>query len=128
MLISLFFALLNLKVEFAPPVGYKEPERYKKQEEDMSVDPEDMMPQPSGFVAFQGTGNRLDGKKRKDSTSSDTTSMKPVYVRGIPDYDYEIGFLRFIRRNDKVDPNKDKEENEQFKPFSGTGFSLRRRE
>lgn len=59
----------------------------------MSVDPADMMPEPSGFVAFRGQGNRLDGKRRKDSTSSDPVPPKPTYVRGIPDYDYEIGMF-----------------------------------
>lgn len=99
----------------------------KKQEEDMSVDPADLMPAPSGFVAFAGAGNRLDGKKRKDSTSSDIVIPKQAYVRGIPDYDYEVGFLRFIRRNDRNNSVKDKEENE-FKAFSGTGFSLKKRD
>lgn len=125
---STFFRLLNSQVEFAPPVGYKEPEKPKKKEEDMMVDPADMMPEPSGFVAFRGTGNRLDGKRRKDSTSNDASSSKPVYVRGIPDYDYEVGFLRFIRRIDKGENSKEKEETEEFRPFSGTGFCLKRRE
>lgn len=48
---------------------FLEPQVEKKQEEEMSVDPAEMMPEPSGFVAFKGAGNRLDGKKRKDSTS-----------------------------------------------------------
>lgn len=33
----------------------------------MAVDPAEFMPEPSGFVAFKGAGNRLDGKKRKDT-------------------------------------------------------------
>lgn len=112
----------DMNVEFAAPIGYKEPERHK-QEEDMSVDPADLMPEPTGFVPFGGTGNRLDGKKRKDSSSSDAPPPKPVYVRGIPDYDYEIGTLHFIRRTMKQ--NSKEMENSEFKPFSGTGFVLR---
>lgn len=89
----------------------------------MIVDPADLMPEPTGFVAFRGAGNRLDGKKRKDSGSTDSVPVKPVYVRGIPDYDYTIGTLRFIRRSTK--PCRDSESSSQFKAFSGTGFSIR---
>ena len=89
----------------------------------MAVDPADLMPEPTGFVAFRGAGNRLDGKKRKDSATSDIIPPKPVYVRGIPDYDYQIGTLRFIRRSTK--PGKESEESSQFRDFSGTGFSMK---
>ncbi|KAL1502588.1 hypothetical protein ABEB36_007711 [Hypothenemus hampei] len=116
----------DMNVEFAAPVGYKEPEPIKKKEEEMAVDPAEFMLEPSGFIAFKGTGNRLDGKKRKDSSSTDQTTHKPVYVRGIPDYDYEIGTLKFIRTTIKP-KNNGTEENDEFKPFSGTGFSLRNR-
>lgn len=91
----------------------------------MVIDPADLMPEPSGFVAFRGQGNRLDGKKRKDSTSLDAPQPKPVYVRGIPDYDYQIGTLRFIRGIEKPGGSKDKE-NEEFKVFSGAGFTLKK--
>lgn len=94
----------------------------------MAVDPAELMPAPSGFVAFAGAGNRLDGKKRKDSATSDIVIPKQAYVRGIPDYDYEIGFLHFIRRSEKNNVVKDKEENGEFKAFSGTGFSLKKRD
>jgi len=116
----------DMNVEFAAPVGYKEPEVVKKHEEEMAVDPSDLMPEPSGFVAFKGAGNRLDGKKRKDSTSAEQSAHKPVYVRGIPDYDYQIGTLKFIRTTVKQ-KNNETSENDEFKPFSGAGFSLRSR-
>lgn len=115
--------MVLLQVEFAPPVGYKEPVKHKKEDEEMAVDPADLMPEPVGFVAFRGAGNRLDGKKRKDSASSDVLPSKPVYVRGIPDYDYQIGTLRFIRRSTK--PDKENEPSSQFRAFSGTGFSMK---
>ncbi|XP_060516558.1 ubiquitin fusion degradation protein 1 homolog [Cylas formicarius] len=117
----------DMNVDFAPPVGYKEPEMVKKQQEEtMAVDPADLMPEPSGFVAFKGAGNRLDGKKKKESSASESPLPKPVYVRGIPDYDYEIGTLKFIRRTVKQKSNQN-EESDEFKPFSGAGFSLRSR-
>lgn len=114
-------------MEFAPPVGYKEPEQVKKADEEMAIDPADLMPEPSGFVAFSGHGNRLDGKRRKDSSSSESAPPKPTYVRGIPDYDYQIGTLRFIRWGGKASTSKDPDESNDFKAFSGTGFSLKKR-
>ncbi|XP_049825026.1 ubiquitin recognition factor in ER-associated degradation protein 1 isoform X2 [Aethina tumida] len=116
----------DMNVEFEAPVGYKEPEQLKKEDEEMSVDPSDLMPEPSGFVAFRGAGNRLDGKKRKDSTSDEKTVQKPKYVRGIPDYDWEIGTLRFMRKSTKP-TNKESNEGIDFKAFSGNGFSLKGR-
>lgn len=91
----------------------------------MAVDPSELMPEPSGFVAFRGQGNRLDGKRRKDSGSADPSPSKPVYVRGIPDYDYQIGTLKFIRHT-KPQKDNSKESNEEFKPFQGKAFSLRK--
>lgn len=86
----------DMNVEFAPPVGYKEPKAVERKVEN-EVDPADLMPEQSGFIAFKGEGNRLDGKKKKDSSPTENTVEKPVYVRGIPDYDYQIGTLRFLR-------------------------------
>ncbi|XP_022901044.1 ubiquitin fusion degradation protein 1 homolog isoform X2 [Onthophagus taurus] len=118
----------DMNVEFAPPVGYKEQEHTKKvEEEEMAVDPADLMPEPSGFVAFRGQGNRLDGKKRKDSTSNDVPTAKPTYIRGIPDYDYQVGSLRFIRRiNERPSSSKETDAGEEFRAFSGTGFTLKK--
>ncbi|KAJ8954650.1 hypothetical protein NQ314_007050 [Rhamnusium bicolor] len=42
----------DMNVEFAAPVGYKEPEKQRREEEEMAVDPSELMPEPSGFVAF----------------------------------------------------------------------------
>lgn len=38
----------------------------------MDEDPSTMMPEPSGFVAFSGEGNRLDGKKKKLISESES--------------------------------------------------------
>lgn len=38
----------------------------------MDEDPSGMMPEPSGFVAFSGEGNRLDGKKKKLVSESES--------------------------------------------------------
>lgn len=113
----------DMNVEFAAPVGYREPKVAKKDEDDEAVDPAYLMPGPSHFVPFAGSGNRLDGKRRKNSGSADCPPPKPVYVRGIPDYDYKPGFLRFIRRVDKPAAAKE-EKPEEFKPFQGAGKTL----
>ncbi|KAG7303372.1 hypothetical protein JYU34_011863 [Plutella xylostella] len=121
----------DMNVEFAPPVGYKEEEHIPRErasgQEGMDEDPAAMMPAPSGFTAFSGAGNRLDGKKKK--TASESEEQAPVvprqaYVRGIPDYDYVIGTLRFIRSARPVGSKEDSPE-EPFQPFKGEGFTLR---
>lgn len=92
----------DMNVEFAPPVGYKEPERVVQREEK-----KEELVIPTGFVPFNGQGVRLDGKAKKDSeTENDVPFKKPVYVRGIPDYDYKIGTLIFIKN---VKPVNDEE-------------------
>lgn len=46
--------------------------------------------------------------------------------RGIPDYDYEPGFVKFWRRAPKVNNSEVKpEEPEDFESFQGEGTSLR---
>lgn len=114
----------DMNVEFAPPLGYKEPEKETKNEE-KDIDPADLMPAPTGFVPFKGQGNRLDGKKRKDSSQPEPITNKMAYVRGIPDYDYKIGTLRFLRNMRPVN-NKELKDQDEFKAFTGEGFSLRK--
>jgi ubiquitin fusion degradation protein 1 len=88
----------DMNVEFAAPVDYKEPKHQKKEtSEEMMVDPADLMPESTGFIAFKGSGNRLDGKKKKDNVDDQLNHVKVAYQRGIPDYDYTIGTLQFIR-------------------------------
>lgn len=65
------------QVEFAPPVGYKEEDHISRRDSsgdvgEMETDPAAMMPEPSGFVPFKGEGNRLDGKKKKLVSESDS--------------------------------------------------------
>ncbi|XP_076161657.1 ubiquitin fusion-degradation 1-like isoform X2 [Ptiloglossa arizonensis] len=114
----------DMNVEFAPPVGYVEPTKAIKEDESI-VDLADLMPAPAGFVAFKGQGNRLDGKKRKDPAQSELTTNKPTYIRGIPDYDYKIGTLTFLRSIKPVN-NKEVKDQDEFKAFTGEGFSLRK--
>ncbi|KAJ2940182.1 hypothetical protein O0L34_g11746 [Tuta absoluta] len=123
----------DMNVEFAPPVGYKEEERvprhHDRDGEGMEQDPAEMMPEPDGFVAFRGEGNRLDGKKKKLTSESDSepqpaTSKQP-YVRGIPDYNWQVGTLRFIRNSRPPSAKEDAPAQEPFQAFKGEGFTLR---
>lgn len=45
----------DMNVDFAPPVGYKEPERVPQETQNMAVD-EEFEFEPSGFVPFGGAG------------------------------------------------------------------------
>ncbi|XP_049520142.1 ubiquitin recognition factor in ER-associated degradation protein 1 isoform X2 [Dermacentor silvarum] len=78
----------DMNVEFAPPVGYKEPERSmnapKKQEKEAEMDYAAFETEAAGFVAFSGTGNRLDGKVRSQEGAANST-VKTIPKRGIPD-------------------------------------------
>lgn len=124
----------DMNVEFAPPVGYKEEEHISRGGEGgagadgMDEDPASMMPEPSGFIVFGGEGNRLDGKKKKLISESDSdqqpSQSRQAYVRGIPDYDYVIGTLKFIR-NSRPPSAKEEAPSEPFQAFKGEGFTLR---
>ncbi|XP_076369361.1 ubiquitin fusion-degradation 1-like isoform X1 [Tachypleus tridentatus] len=90
----------DMNVEFAAPVGYKEPERKQSHQtssqEEMNFDINNLQVDNPEFVAFSGKGNRLDGKKKGTDPLVSSTNRFPQ-KRGIPDYDYQIGTLRFIR-------------------------------
>ena len=128
----------DLNVDFAPPVGYKEPERPQVagsgDDPDEPMDMTDLIPDPIGFVPFAGEGVRLDGKKKRTTSETEIPKLKQEYVRGIPDYDYEVGLLKFIRNSkpkkngngsgNAVDGNGSSAEN-GFEAFKGEGKSLR---
>ncbi|KAF0771501.1 ubiquitin recognition factor in ER-associated degradation protein 1-like isoform X2 [Aphis craccivora] len=116
----------DMNVEFAAPVGYQEPNHEKKTAtEDMMVDPADLMPEPTGFIAFKGSGNRLDGKKKKENTDDPLNQIKPAYQRGIPDYNYTLGTIQFLRNIRPVINDKENENQDEFKPFAGSGSVLK---
>lgn len=114
----------DMNVEFAAPCDYKEPERPKPKDEPMAIDHAELMPEETGFVEFAGTGNRLDGKKKKD-VQVQPVSLKKPYVRGIPDYNHPFGLLKFDRSM-RPAVISEKAAEEEDKTFKGEGFSLRR--
>lgn len=118
----------DMNVEFATPVGYKEPQRIAaptSTTEDPMIEDSDTSSSGS-FIAFSGMGNRLDGRKKNDGEAA-----KPAQVpvkRGIPDYDYKIGTLRFIRTlRPAANGTDNKEVQDPFEAFSGQGKVLRER-
>ena len=135
----------DLNVDFAPPVGYQDPSTKSgsskhgsnagngdnlSDEEDAPMDMSHLMPEPTGFIPFAGSGNRLDGKKKRttsDSGNAVNGVAKAEYVRGIPDYDYVIGTLTFMRnsRPPKQDLSKENDGSKSFEAFKGEGKSLR---
>ena len=123
----------DLNVDFAPPVGYKEPEAPKVtgtgDDDDEPMDMTDLIPEPKGFVPFAGEGVRLDGKKKRTTSETEVPKLKQEYVRGIPDYDYEVGLLKFIRNPKKTNgaggSGAEPSPENGFEAFKGEGNSLR---
>ncbi|XP_063605288.1 ubiquitin recognition factor in ER-associated degradation protein 1-like [Penaeus indicus] len=116
----------DMNVEFAAPVGYQEPERMDSAAALPEDTEEEMLPEPTGFYSFQGSGNRLDGKKKNLQLPQEELLKKLPRQRGIPDYDYEIGFIKFWRKLPKVNNTENKpEEPDEFESFAGEGTSLR---
>lgn len=70
---EVFANLTSFQVEFEAPVGYKEPGFAKKEEkpeeENVEVMEEDVN-------TFSGSGNRLDGKKKKEAQLSQPVMKK----------------------------------------------------
>ena len=139
-----FISECDLNVDFAPPVGYQDPSTKLgglntggkngesfSEDEDTPMDMSHLMPEPTGFVPFAGSGNRLDGKTKRTTSESGSTANGPSkveYVRGIPDYDYVIGTLTFLRNSKPPkDSLKDNDKSKQpgFEAFKGEGKSLR---
>lgn len=123
----------DMSVEFAPPVGYVEPEKPKTNhhdQEDMQVDKQDHAKEyveQNTFMAFKGEGRRLDGKTK--NTKSKPVPLTPVvYKRGVPNYDYKRGTLTFIRTVKPSTSNSTEEkEEDDFKPFTGKGQILKKK-
>merc|ERR1712058_64435 len=95
------------------------------EEDEPELDISQMLPEDTGFIAFAGSGNRLDGKKKRLNSGAEIQNRQLAeYTRGIPDYNFEVGNIRFIRA--KKPKDKDGKENEEtFKAFDGKGQSLR---
>uniref|UniRef100_A0A3Q2X3H0 Ubiquitin recognition factor in ER-associated degradation protein 1 n=3 Tax=Haplochromini TaxID=319058 RepID=A0A3Q2X3H0_HAPBU len=104
----------DMNVDFDAPLGYKEPERRPNHQDEPT--------------AFTGSGNRLDGKTKGIEPSPAPLAPSDI-KRGIPNYDFKIGRITFIR-NSRPLPRKivdDDDAINRFIAFSGQGQSLRKK-
>ncbi|XP_031557366.1 ubiquitin recognition factor in ER-associated degradation protein 1-like [Actinia tenebrosa] len=119
----------DMQVEFAAPVGYVEPSKQGTSRAPM--DEQTDHPHPATQVvtpAFPGEGNRLDGKRKKNNSATDSLPLKPVIIkRGIPNYDYKPGKITFKRNLMKPTNNQPTENIEDFEPFGGEGQTIRQK-
>uniref|UniRef100_A0A8C1ZYQ0 Ubiquitin recognition factor in ER-associated degradation protein 1 n=1 Tax=Cyprinus carpio TaxID=7962 RepID=A0A8C1ZYQ0_CYPCA len=109
----------DMNVDFDAPLGYKEPERHMQ----LRLISWCFSPQ-----AFTGSGNRLDGKKKGIEPSPAPLDPSDI-KRGIPNYDFKIGRITFIR-NSRQQPRKTEPDDtaNNFIAFSGEGQSLRKKD
>lgn len=120
----------DMNVEFEAPVGYQEPKRQVKTDEDHAKQEMDdaLMEDESvqnTMLPFSGKGNRLDGKAPKESQLDAGTSAQREYRRGIPDYNYQIGLLKFNRILRPIqNQNESTEKENNFEAFKGEGQTL----
>ncbi|XP_042661357.1 ubiquitin recognition factor in ER-associated degradation protein 1 isoform X1 [Tyto alba] len=118
----------DMNVDFDAPLGYKEPERSAQHEESTDVEADHSgYVSDIGFRAFSGSGNRLDGKKKGVEPSP--SPIKPGDIRrGIPNYDFKIGRITFIRNSRPLVKKVEEDESgSRFIAFSGEGQSLRKK-
>uniref|UniRef100_A0A8C2BLI7 Ubiquitin recognition factor in ER-associated degradation protein 1 n=2 Tax=Cyprinus carpio TaxID=7962 RepID=A0A8C2BLI7_CYPCA len=103
----------DMNVDFDAPLGYKEPERH--------------MQHPEEPTAFTGSGNRLDGKKKGIEPSPAPLDPSDI-KRGIPNYDFKIGRITFIRNSRQQSRKTETDDTAiNFIAFSGEGQSLRKK-
>ena len=114
------------------------------EEDEPELDISQMLPEETGFMAFAGSGNRLDGKKKRTNSETEIQSRQlKEYTRGIPDYNFQVGTgkdyslleyyyiacqvgnIRFIRAKKPKDKDDKENTEDDFKAFEGKGQSLR---
>ncbi|XP_070806562.1 ubiquitin recognition factor in ER-associated degradation protein 1 [Pituophis catenifer annectens] len=118
----------DMNVDFDAPLGYKEPERQAPHEESADVEADHSgYVSDLGFRAFSGSGNRLDGKKKGVDPSP--SPIKPEDIRrGIPNYEFKIGKITFIRNSRPLVKKVEEDDaGSRFIAFSGEGQSLRKK-
>ena len=138
----------DMEVDFAPPIGYVEPNYTPSSAQSIAGTPKTTMPMamtpgndpqlsmpnsyksPSTFLPFYGAGNRLNGKPKAKDQEQQSTMVQYPQSRGIPNYDYEMGTLQFIRTplramNEETVATNDKNTPGSFQPFTGEGNMLK---
>lgn len=120
----------DMNVEFAPPVGYKEPDFYESESilssSHRSSDEDEGPEDGTGPFRFPGEGKRLDGKMDAVPISDlIRNDLRTPVTRGIPDYKYTIGTIRFIRTPKPAPQVVSSDDGKNiFEAFGGEGKSL----
>ncbi|KAL5477342.1 hypothetical protein EMCRGX_G024131 [Ephydatia muelleri] len=122
----------DMKVDFAAPVGYKEPQRPEPMEETDSkenAEKEELIKaaleqNSRKLKIFAGEGQRLDGKT-KNVKAPEQPLLK--VERGVPNYNYKRGKLTFTKAKLlKAKPEEPMEtDKNSFTPFTGDGQRLK---
>ncbi|KAA0191081.1 hypothetical protein HAZT_HAZT009422 [Hyalella azteca] len=129
----------DMNVEFAAPVGYQEPQRpnaassgaisaSEEEEQEVLTAAAVAAAGSEGYLAFQGSGCRLDGKKKNLQTPLKELIQNVELKRGVPDYNYEAGTIKFWRRpppRSSTPSDKTDTDGSGFDAFQGEGTSLR---
>lgn len=101
--------------EAGSPMGT--PEIRNKIEEHLIKEAKD-----AGFNAFTGSAARLDGKKKGTKAKNNKVQADfGKYKRGIPNFEFKVGSLNFIRSNKPTDSSQSK----KFEEFGGKAGKLR---
>uniref|UniRef100_A0A0A9WLL6 Ubiquitin fusion degradation protein 1 homolog n=1 Tax=Lygus hesperus TaxID=30085 RepID=A0A0A9WLL6_LYGHE len=108
----------DMNVEFTAPVGYVEPQQDPNPRKSKEAEEEQVS---LGFVAFRGTGNRLDGKSNR--RPSDNSLMTAGPPRGVPDFDWRLGTITFNRNVRPEQPTCSGTES-KHETFPGLGNTL----
>ena len=72
------------------------------EEDEPELDISQMLPEDTGFIAFAGSGNRLDGKKKRTNSETEIQSRQLAeYTRGIPDYNFQVRITAYLLVSDE---------------------------
>jgi ubiquitin fusion degradation protein 1 len=121
----------DMNVDFEAPVGYKEPERVARKGTTGAVpldEPTQMSEEEEeeAMAPFSGVGKRLDDKQVRPEDYETKKNPRNPRERGNPDYNYQVGVLRFIRTPKKVVVASE-DEPKSFEAFGGSGQALHKR-
>lgn len=130
----------DMKVDFAPPVGYQSPEPQRMETDADEVDSEDAerevriketLEKQAKFKAFTGEGQRLNGKVRnKLGGAEQSEEAETKRARGVPNYDYKKGKITFEKAkhlNPHPQESMDEDDSGDFVAFQGQGQFLRQK-
>ncbi|KAH8360649.1 hypothetical protein KR200_011022 [Drosophila serrata] len=131
----------DMNVEFEAPVGYKDHAETQASGSGQKGSAGSAAGEVSAGAnavleevveTFKGSGVRLDGKKKKEN-QMEMPVLKKVLPRGVPDYDFEFGLIRFDRNIRPISDRGSEDaagagnaDGSDAETFHGTGFSMKK--